>query len=62
MAKRDLYFVKDEQELIPKGKEVKVNEYNRDYYCHKVALKAIGSVALACSTEFLRGYTNQRAQ
>jgi hypothetical protein len=54
--------MRDEQELIPKGQQVRVNEYNRDIYCHKCALKVIGTSAWKCATEFLKGFTNQQAQ
>jgi hypothetical protein len=42
MSKREIYFAQDGEDLIPEGSKIKVNDYNSEVYCNKIALKAIG--------------------
>lgn len=48
MSRRELFFVKEGEDLIPNGSQIKVIEYNRDIYCQKAGMKAIGAGVWRC--------------
>ena len=48
------------ENLIPNGDEIKVNEYNREIYCHKIGTKIVGNSTWKYGSKFVRGYIHQK--
>jgi len=52
MVDKELDFGYREEPMTGEGKTIKLNEYNKQAYCEKLALKALGGKTVACAKYF----------